>query len=494
MREATARPDKVTRIYLGCSAAFVGLFLLVGIAVVIMVLVNGSGDNLPALGIGLAFVIIPAGALLLIRWVWREAALREERRLRAPDQPWAWKQDVSTGVMKGTSPTATIVVWVLFAGFWLGMMTLVTALGWEKIRSETYVSIFIAVFWLAGLFLAGMAVNAILHARRFGASTLALDATPARLGGWLSGVVRAPLAVQGADVQLTVTCVRTTHSRSGSSSSTSTWNLWRTTKMLDGQRLERHADGVAIPFAVRLPTDAEATREPEGNVMVSVLGSSAVGLRGADIDWYVGVKAALPGVDYQDRFAVPVAAPEAGAVPVPGYAPRDMPELAGDRLASRLPGRLEHEADADVFVFPLKPSWVVWAVGLAAVAVGGPLLHDAPQLAQVPWDVVKWVAIVCGVLAALSFVGLLLDTRRIEVAPGAVRIRRGILGLGFHRTVPREAIASVDEETSRSDPPSYSVNIRLHDGTSYWAALAISEPDRAAALAARLRQILQLRS
>lgn len=75
-----------------------------------------------------------------------------------------------------------------------------------------------------------------------------------------------------------------------------------------------------------------------------------------------------------------------------------------------------------------------------------------------------------------------------------MRIRRGILGLGFHRTVPREEIASVDEETSRSDPPSYTVNIRLHDGTTYWAALAISEPDRAAALATRLRQILQLRS
>ncbi len=401
---------------------------------------------------------------------------------------------MSTGVVKGASPTAGIVVWVLFAGFWLGMMTLVTALGWEKIRSETGLLVFIAVFWLAGLFLAGMAVNAILRARRFGASTLALDATPARLGGWLSGVVRAPLAVHGAEIQLTVDCVRTTHSSSSSSSSssTSTWNVWRTTKLLDGARCARLGDRVEIAFAVQLPTNADATREQNDNALASVLGSVAVDLVARDIDWYVGVSAKLPGVDYQDRFAVPVAAPDAATAPAPPYPPRDMPELTGDRLMSHLPGRLEHQMDADVFVFPLKKSWVVWPLALAAVAVGGPAFGDQPSLSQVPSGVIMWVSIICGVLAALSVLGLLLDTRRIEVAPGAVRIRRGVLGLGFHRTIPREEIASVDQETSRSDPPSHSVTIRLRDGKSYWAALAITEADRAAALATRLRQILQL--
>jgi hypothetical protein len=36
------------------------------------------------------------------------------------------------------------------------------------------------------------------------------------------------------------------------------------------------------------------------------------------------------------------------------------------------------------------------------------------------------------------------------------------------------------------------VNIRLRNGKSYWAALALSEPDQAAALATRLRQILEV--
>ena len=121
-----------------------------------------------------------------------------------------------------------------------------------------------------------------------------------------------------------------------------------------------------------------------------------------------------------------------------------------------------------------------------------PFFADAALLARVPPGVVKWGAIVCGALAALSAIGLMLETRSIEVATGAVRIRRGLLGVGFHRTIPRSEIAKVEEESSRSDPPTYSVNIRLRNGKSYWAALALSEPDRAAALAARLRQVLEV--
>jgi hypothetical protein len=490
MLDNWARPDKGTRIYLGCSAAFLGLFLLVGVFVLAVVAAGDAPEKMVPLIVGGAFVVVPAGGLLLVYWMWKQAAERERRRLRAPDQPWAWKQDAAGGVVSGQSPTAGIVVWVLFAGFWLGMMTLVTTLGWEKIREETGVLIFIAVFWLAGLFLAGMAVNAILHARRFGRSTLVLDATPARLGGWLSGVVRAPLAVQDAELQVTVECVKTTHHRSSSSgSSTSRWTLWRTTKLLDGTRCPRQAQHVEIPFAVLLPSNAEATREQSDNLLSSVFGSSEVDLVGEDTDWYVAVTGQLRGVDYADRFAVPVA-PAEGA-PASARPPREMPELSGEALAQRLPGQLEHRSDADVFVFPVKPSWLVWTALFAGVALL-PLLPGLPLLQKVPPGVIMWGAIIGGVLTALSVVGVMLDTRRIEVAPDAVRVRRGLLGVGFHRTIRRADIAAVEEEASRSDPPTYSVNIKTRDGRSYWAAMALPQPDQAAALATRLRDVLQL--
>ena len=401
---------------------------------------------------------------------------------------------MSTRVVKGTSPILAVVVWMVFAGLWLGAVGLITSVARDQIRRETGLQVFIAVFWAAGLFLAAMAVRAILHARRFGSSSLALDAAPARLGGWLSGVVRAPLALQGAETQLDVSCIETVHhhsTRSSSDSSRSTWVRWRTTKVLDGTRFEMQAGHVEIPFAVRLPTNEEAAAAQHAHALPALLRERAIDLAGRRMDWYVGVKARLPGIDYTDRFAVPVAPAAGDAVAEPATAPREMPELSAEQLAQRLPGRLEYRGDADVFVFPVKVSSIVWMLALSAVAAM-PFFADPALLARVPPGVVKWGAIVCGALAALSAIGLMLETRSIEVAPGALRIRRGLLGVGFHLTIPRSEIAKVEEESSRSDPPTYSVNIRLRNGKSYWAALALSEPDRAAALAARLRQVLEV--
>lgn len=392
----------------------------------------------------------------------------------------------AAGVARGASRVVGAVFFGLFAAFWLGMMTIVTALGWGNIRRQTMAMVMIGIFWSAGIFLATMAVIAILRALRFGASTLVLDVTPARLGGWLSGVIQGPLAVQGAEVQLAVECVRTWRRQQDSRQ----WVYWRTTKILDGARFERRAGQLEIPFAIRLPETVEAT--PQGDGMVSLFGPG-VAVGAADVDWFVSVKARLRGADYEDRFGVPVAAPEPGAPPVPDRPPREMPELSGERLADRLPGRVERQFDADVLLFPLKPSLILWPVALGAVALAGVLYRDTPLLAGLPGGVLEWTPIVCGILAALSLLGLLMDPRRVEVGPGAVRIRRGLMGVGLHRTIPREEIAAVEEVTSRSDPPIYLVKIRLRDGKSYGVAPTLHRPDGAAALAARLREILQVR-
>jgi hypothetical protein len=157
-----------------------------------------------------------------------------------------------------------------------------------------------------------------------------------------------------------------------------------------------------------------------------------------------------------------------------------------------MPARLDYELDADVSVFPLKASWVFWPAAFTLLAVAGALADRLPVLSGLPGQVVFWAAVACAVLAALALVGLLFDTRRIEVGPGRVRLRRGVLGVGIHRTIPRSEIAEVEEETSTSDPPSYSVNIKLRSGKRYWAMAPASEKERAAALASRLRQVLQI--
>ena len=93
MTTAAPGPDNTTRIYLGCSVAFLSVFLVVGLFAAFAALAGRASDRGVALGVGIAFVVVAGGGLLLVRWVWREAARREHRRQMAPDQPWAWKHD-----------------------------------------------------------------------------------------------------------------------------------------------------------------------------------------------------------------------------------------------------------------------------------------------------------------------------------------------------------------------------------------------------------------
>lgn len=394
-------------------------------------------------------------------------------------------------VIRGGTGRLAAVVLSVFAAFWVGLLGLITVFGWQAILTQPAVKWILGVFWAVGLVLTGLAVRSVLQALRFPASSLTLDVAPVPAGGWASGVVRAPLAVLGAEIQLGVECTRTTGTRRGSTNTSSTTTLWRETKVLDGTRLARGPDYVEIPFAIRVPS----TLQPSGDDArgsVSLLGGAVViNPLGADIDWYVKASAKLAGVDWQEAFRIPVAAAAPGAV-ADAEPPRAMPLLEGARLDAHLPGRLEVGADADVLHFPVKASFVLWPCGFGAAALFLPLAHDLPALSSLPENVVFWARVVAGVIAVLSLVGLLFDPRRVEIRPDAVRIRRGLFGVGVHRTLPRQDVAAVEEKASASSPPMYLVNIRTRDGKSYGVAPNIYDPGQAAALAARLRSILQV--
>jgi hypothetical protein len=401
-------------------------------------------------------------------------------------------------VVLGDSPWGSVVAGAIFTLLFLGPIVAITFLCWDKISQEGWTIGLIAVFWLAGLFLLGVTVLAILQAIKYPRASLALDAVPARLGGWLSGVVRAPVSVNEGEITITVSAVRRLNSgRSGSRS----WTLWTETKVLDGARCERRGDHVAIPFALRLPAN---NPEPEG-VMANLLQGSN-DLVGPDVTWDVRVYADVPGVDYNDSFKVPIWDADPSAPAPPDEAPRAMPILAGEKLAGSLPGRVEHAHDADSFVFPNRPIWMAWVVvpafiaGLCIVEVVLRVVYG-----QTPADVdtgvvlpfmsavgVMFTGVAMGGLAALSLLGLMLDTRRIDVTTSEVRVRRGVMGIGFHRTIPRGQVTAVEAKATGLQQPTYDVKLRLKGGGEQAVTSGMRTVDQAEALAARLRGILQL--
>lgn len=489
---ASSPLDGGTRLAFGCGTVVLALFGLAGLAA----MVAGAASDAPAagVGVGLLFVVVSAGGLALLRWAHRRASELARLRADAPDQPWAWRQEWRDGVIQGSSRRVLAAVLGGMSVFWLLTMSVITLAGWSDIRDEAGPMAIVGAFWLVGIILAIFAAVSVARALAFPATRLELDATPARLEGWLSGVIHGPREVHGAEIELAVECGHTTTRRtqgsSDSSTNTSTTIEWRKVLLLDGAQLERGAAGVEIPFAVRLPSADEVARGrdlPGGGATYD--SSPGGGNVTHSVNWAVAVAAKLPGLDYDDRFVVPVA--PGGAAMRAQPRPRRMPEVPAERLVERAPGRVEYEAEADVLVFPLRVSWLVWTLGFLAAAAA--LVFWSDELGQAGLGTAPlWVAGFMGLLFVLSLVGLALDPRRVEIHPDRIEIRRGVLGAGFHSTVARPAIADVRDEASLSQPPTYTVKVHCHDGKSFDVAPHGTEPAPAMALAARLRSILQL--
>jgi hypothetical protein len=183
-----------------------------------------------------------------------------------------------------------------------------------------------------------------------------------------------------------------------------------------------------------------------------------------------------------------------------------MPVLAGEKLAGHLPGHVEHGQDADSFVFPNRPVWIAWVVVpalIAAVCMADAALRvlsgkppgdvSAALMPFMSFEATVLTGLAMGGLAVLSLLGIMLDTRRIDVTPTQVRVRRGLLGLGFHRTIPRAQVTAVEAKASGlQQPTTFEVKLLLQGGGTQSVATTLRTLDQAEALAARLRGILQV--
>jgi hypothetical protein len=487
-----------TRIQLGCGAAFFAVFLAVGLGIVVFVVARDPAQKAPGIGVAALFAFFGLWGMVQVFRGWSRAGAPEPGRGVGPDEPWRKSHALDTNVVLGNNPAAGIAVWAVFTLIWFGPIVAVTFLAWDKFTQEAWLIGLLGVFWLAGLFLISMTVHSILHALKYPRCSLVMDAVPARLDGWVSGVVRVPLSVQEGEIDLSVNAIKTMRSgRSGSR----TWTLWSEATLIDGARCERRGDHLAIPFAVRLPPN---TPEPEGVVANLLQGSNS--LVGPEVTWWVSVNASVPGVDYNDRFEIPVGDVDPAAPAPPAQPPRAVPVLAGEKLAGRLHGHVEHGHDADSFIFPNRPLWIAWVVvpalitAVCMVDAALRVIHgktpDDPNagglLPFMSFEGAVFTALAMGGLAALSLLGNMFDTRRIDVTHSEVRVRRGLMGIGFHRTIPRGQVTAVEAKASGLQQPTYEVKLLLHGGGEQAVSTGLRALDQAEALAVRLRSVLGL--
>lgn len=398
----------------------------------------------------------------------------EARRVAFPDEPWQWRREWAEGRLRHEVPWAGAALLWGFAAVWSAFVVSAgVALHLEgRLQAEPGMTVVLAIFAVAGMFLLSLAVRATAHRLKYGVSVLELSSAPGVLGGELHAVLHPPRSLPpDAELAVALDCIRRVPRGTKQDLVRLEW------------RIERRATGGgggAIPLSFEAPFDCPETT-PDGSP------------DRARIEWTVKVSAHLPGVDYAAGFEVPL-------FRTPASDPSRLRGVVDDGDGSlREPPptriRVEPVAGGMTVRYP-SPRWLTGCLlaMLAPPAVAGGIAWWSQQ-SGVDLLVTAGVGLGLGAaVLALTLVGVVTHLARIEVRPDEVRIVRGLGRLGWSSRIPGADIRGVVFDVSRSGrSPSYSVELETTGGRRPTVALGLRSEDEARWLTAELQRMLERR-
>ncbi len=403
---------------------------------------------------GVGFGLMFAGCRGVLRQR-RQKQLTQE----APDAPWLWKPQWENGMVRSSNKTAMIGV-IVFAVLWNAISAPVCFFVPGELAKGNKLVLIALLFPLVGLILIAVAIYQIARYLKYGDSVFEMSAVPGVLGGPLEGLVRTRVNIEPEDgFELTISCINrvTTRSRSGgkSHSRTSERILWQDARRVRHELLERDPSRSAIPVRFALPYDQPpASTESSDN----------------EIIWRLEVKAAVPGVDYDARFEIPVFRTEASREDFQllddGDVTADAPDVTAE--LQRLKARVTPLASGGLrVVFPMfrnKGSaigalvvWVIWTAICVAL-----YKSSAPRV----------FPIVFGLFDVLIFLGVLYSwfhTSRFEVNHQALVMAGGLFGIGGEKRIPGRQVQKFStRQTLQSGSKVYhSIYVHTTDGKKH---------------------------
>lgn len=467
---------------------FGGVFAIAGLGVLAFALPDaisrGDGEAQLAAGIvGLLFTGIGVGGAWLALRVRAAAERRASLREQHPDAPWLWKPEWASGRIKDDGK-AGAAFFVVFALLWnLIAWPLVPMMVNQLAKGDRLVMV-AALFPLIGIGLAVKATRALMRQRKFGTSTLVLQTLPGVVGGHLRGVVQTRTNLATPLCQASLVCVRRITTGSGEHRSTQESILFQEKLDIDGSQIRPGPIGSEIPLQFRIPFDCVSSNDedPKGQVV-----------------WRVSLSAEVSGLDFAGRFEVPVFETEESSREIANAVDRnDLPEISltaesetalpGSKVrVRRLPGD-----GVELYFGPSRNPGVAFGVtaflgiwtGVVAVllSVGAPLLF---QVVFSAFDVL-----------IMSFaLWLWLGSSRVRATPGALEVRRAVLGIGRTRFAAADTIekVSVGNDMQVGNELFYDLQAHPRRGRPFKLGGAMREKRTAEALAATLSKALRLR-
>jgi hypothetical protein len=298
---------------------------------------------------------------------------------------------------------------------------------------------------------------------RYGRTSFWFDTVPFRPGGHVKGVIHLKLPTStphGIDLRLT--CKRKIVTGSGKNRSVNDVVLWQDEKNLPAESVMHGLADAEIPVDFAIPADAYEANDDNPNDRVI---------------WELQASADVPGVDFKDRYEIPVFRTE---TPV-------KESTASGFATSTEGGFATQTAQQEQPAPPPKQTHVVYTEDERGTGFYFPPLRNPAQAAGVLVFATIWSAVVYflwvhqgvpwlfrivfslfEILVGYMLLNVIFGSALIRVREGALEVRSAILGVGTLQRLAFNDVASISPlnqgRTNSKGELLYGINIRRSDG------------------------------
>ena len=441
------------------------------------------------------------GAGLMVGAVYGYKLLKQQEAIKAanPNSPWLWRADWTTSRSLSESRNSII-------GWWIGtilvsmivMPIVTTALPPLLRTSDPKALILIGLCLFPAVLLAG-ALRSTARRERYGKTYLEFNSLPFSPGKHVSGQIqlRLPTVIpHGIDLQLA--CVRRIITGTGKEQTTNEIVLWQGEKNVPQAALASGPLGTAIPVDFGIPQDGYETDHEQPR---------------DQLQWLLTAKADVPGVDYSDKFEVPVFRTGSATAPSPDTFASGFASTFGSAAAAGTAPAFE--SDSSEVSAPLHPKVVISTTNDGSTEFYFPAFRNRGQTLGLLLFTAVWTGIVYFLAhskapfffaAVFGFFDLILiygflqsafGSSRILVGAGKIIFERKMLGGGSPREIPFSEVKSLvvarGIQGSNASTGSYRIRVQTKGGDGFSLVDNIADPQEARWIVGQIEKLVGLK-
>jgi hypothetical protein len=464
--------------------------------------IHKNGNPIAGAAFGFFFALIGAGLMFAAVYGYQKLKQHEAIKEANPGSPWLWRADWATS--KSLSLTRNSAI-----GWWIGTIlvsmvvvpVLTTALPPLLRASDPKAFILIGLCFPPAILLVG-ALRSTLRRERYGTTYLEFNSLPFSPGKRVSGQIqlRLPTSIpHGVDLQLS--CVRRIITGSGKEETTNEIVLWQAENNVSQAALASGPLGTAIPVDFEIPQDAYETdhEQPRDQLL-----------------WLLTAKADVPGVDYSDKFEVPVfrtAGSAASGAPAANFTTSSFATSFGSAFGSAAAGTAPaFDSDSSEVSAPLRPRVVVSNTNEGFTEFYFPAFRNRGQTLGLLLFTAIWTGVVdflahskaplffaavFGLFDLILIYGFLqsaFGSTRIVVGGGKIISQRQLLVGRSPREIPfndvQSIVAGVGLQGSNAISASYRVSLQTKNGTNFSLADNISDRQEARWIVSQIEKLV----